>query len=98
MVRAVVDRVVDQLNSSLAPEQRLEKSPGTVLIGDAAVLDSLGLVNLVVALEQQIEHEFGVYVPLTENPDLLEEGGMCSTLGNLTEYVITLVEQQKLNG
>jgi acyl carrier protein len=97
-IRAAVNNAVDQLNAVQASGQAVDKSPRTVLVGDQAVVDSLGFVNLIVALEQQLEEEVGIPIPLTENPDLMEEGGPCSTLGKLTEYLTTVAEQQNMNG
>ena len=71
-IRAAVDNAVDQVNAMQASGRTVDKSPGTVLVGDQAVLDSLGVVNLIVALEQQLEDDAGISIPLTENPDLMD--------------------------
>jgi len=94
-VEAVIHRVVDELNAQLPKPQRLEKSPETVLVGERARLDSLGLVNLVVALEQRIEDELGATVVLTEDPELLSEGGPCSTLGRLADHLTELLTRRE---
>jgi hypothetical protein len=67
--------------------QRLESSDATVLCGEGAALDSLGLVNLVVLLEREIADTTGVQLSLSEDPDLLGEHGPLGTLGELRSYL-----------
>jgi acyl carrier protein len=45
-------------------EFRIEKSRETVLFGKGGGLDSLGLVNLIIAIEQNIEDEFDVNITI----------------------------------
>jgi len=49
---------IDQANEQLSDEFRIEKSTETVLFGQGGKLDSLGLVSLLIAIEQNIEDEF----------------------------------------
>lgn len=51
--------VVDEINRGRAPELTLGKSPNTVLMGSSAKLDSLGFVNLMVAVEDKVQQTFG---------------------------------------
>lgn len=59
-----VYRAIDEVNEALAPRNRLEKALETHLIGATSKLDSLGLVNLALTLEEKLEREFGKAVPL----------------------------------
>ncbi len=45
---------VDEVNEFLLPEAQLSKSPGTIILGDGGALDSLGVVNLLVAIEEKM--------------------------------------------
>lgn len=87
--------VIDDLNPLLPAEQQLEKSPDTVLLGEAGKLDSLGLVNFIVATEQKIEEEFeGATVTLADTMALSPENSPLATIGTLVEYLSTLLEQE----
>ena len=55
---------VDSINRQLSDEQKLVKSKETVLIGERGKLDSLGLINFLINLEEQIEEKFQFQVEL----------------------------------
>ncbi|MBT6295730.1 MAG: hypothetical protein HOJ14_04130, partial [Nitrospina sp.] len=50
---------VDEVNEQLPDGQKLEKSPDTVLFGESGKLESIDLVNVLVATEDSVEEEFG---------------------------------------
>ena len=51
-IKTIVFTTIDELNQNLIKEDQLEKSLETRLFGGNSNLDSLGLVNLIVAVEQ----------------------------------------------
>ena len=55
---------IDELNEQLPRKQKIRKSVDSVLLGQKGGLDSLGLVNLIVSVEQKIEEDFGLSVSL----------------------------------
>jgi acyl carrier protein len=58
--------VFDDVNQQLPPNAQLEKSPQTLLMGDSTVLDSLGLINLIVGIEEKLEDIQGNSLSLTD--------------------------------
>ncbi len=90
-------KAVDEINQQLPREQRLQKSIDTVLFSSAGQLDSLGLVNLIVAVEQGIEEEFGDIITLTDERALTQNNSPFRTLGTLGDY-ISLLLKEKTNG
>jgi acyl carrier protein len=50
---------VDDVNLQLPADGRLEKSLQEVLVGEKSKLDSLGMVNFLVAVEEKLEAELG---------------------------------------
>lgn len=89
----VLFEVVDNLNRQLPPEQKLQKTVETVITGANSRLDSLGLINLVVATEQKMEDEFGVTVTLTDDALWASEDGPFRTLGTLADYLSYRIEE-----
>jgi acyl carrier protein len=86
----VVDAVngaVDDLNEILGPEEHLGKSPEVALIGKDAQLDSLGLVNLIVLVEEKIQQAFGVGITLVDERAMSQSKSPFRTLGSLAEFV-----------
>jgi hypothetical protein len=62
---------VDEVNQTLAEEQRLEKSPGTLLAGDNGSLDSLGMINFIVEVEGRVQRDFNLALNKFENTNCL---------------------------
>ena len=89
-IRSAVYTVIDELNEQLPSDQKLAKSETTVLTGPRAVLDSLGLVNLVVLLEQTIESEFEASINLIED-DVLSSPTHLADVASLTRYLDSIL-------
>ena len=51
----IIYAAIDEVNATSGPEDQIVKSIETPLLGSAAGLDSLTFVNLIVAIEQEIE-------------------------------------------
>jgi len=88
----LVCSAADQLNKQLRRSERLEKSPATVITGEGARLDSLGLVNLLVIIEEKVEQEFRVGVTLLEA--MAEDMSHLHTLGTLSDYLYTVLQNK----
>src|ERR1043166_2170326 len=63
----------------------------TPLFGREGFLDSLGLVTLVVAVEQAIEDELGVSVSLADERALSLRKSPYRTVGTLADYADSLI-------
>lgn len=97
-VLQIVYRAIDELNPQLPPERRLEKSPETALFGRAGRLDSLGLVNLIVAVEQAAEDELAVSVVLADEKAMSQRTSPFRTVGALAAYVRARLEERAGGG
>ena len=86
MVEAI-NSAVDDLNEVLDPEERLATSPDVALIGKDARVDSLGLVNLIVLVEEKIQQRFGVGITLVDERAMSQSKSPFRTLGSLAEFV-----------
>ena len=87
---------IDSLNANLPNEEYIEKSNKTALFGSGSKLDSLDLINLVVAVEQNIEDEFDVTITLADERAMSQENSPFRTVGSLADYIELLLEE-KLN-
>jgi acyl carrier protein len=65
------------------------------LIGRQAVLDSLGLVTLVVDLEQRLEEEYGIALVLVDEHAMSQKTSPFRTIESLTDYICLLIEEHK---
>ena len=96
-VRSVVIEAIDDLNGSLPPERRLDSGTDTVLLGSGSRLDSLGLVNLIMSIEQLIEERYGQAVTLADERALSQKSSPFRTVGTLTEYTAGLLQEPSAN-
>jgi acyl carrier protein len=64
----------------------------TVLLGDDGLLDSLGLVTLLVDVEQAIAEETGIEITLGDDRAVSARSSPFRTVGTLAEYTLELVD------
>ena len=57
---------LDEVNEQLPDDQQLEKSPDTVLLGESGKIESIDLVNILVATEENVEEAFRVPLSITD--------------------------------
>lgn len=93
-IARVIYNAIDEVNQQKAEEARLQKSPETVLLGDSGELDSLGLINLTVAVEDNFENEFGYSISLTDERARSHETNPFQSVETLVDYICGLVEEK----
>jgi len=93
MAISVVHSAIDELNQQFAEENRLEKTPEAILLGDAGRLDSLGFVNLIALVEERCEESFGVPISITDSLGTWDADRLM-TVGDLVDYVCHVVKQE----
>jgi len=90
----VVMEAIDELNGQLPKEEKLKKSPDTVLFDSGGGVDSLGLVSLLTTIEQKIEETYGITVTLLEDIDILENDNPFKTVMSLADYIASVLEKK----
>lgn len=86
-IEQAVFAAVDELNEGMLEEQRLNKSGSTLLYGDNGCLDSLGLVNLIVAVEEQIADTFEINLTLADEKAMSQRHSPFRSLDTLCTYI-----------
>jgi acyl carrier protein len=66
----------------------------TVLVGKDAVLDSLGVVSLIVEVEQRVDGEHDVSVTLANDKAMSARNSPFRTVGVLTDHVVAMVAEE----
>ena len=84
---------IDELNEGLPAEEKLPKSLSTTLFGESGRLDSIGLVTLLVAVEQCVEEEIGVSITLADERAISQKNSPFRTVESLADYVTTLLNE-----
>lgn len=83
---AVVYEAIDTVNQQLPPARRLRKAPDTIIIGRGGALDSLGIVNFVIALEEKVADRIGVAVQLLD-ADMIGDESPLRTVESLARFL-----------
>lgn len=65
----------------------------TVLVGNDAVLDSLGVVSLIVEVEQRLESGHNVSVVLANDKAMSQKNSPFRTVGVLTDHVVAMAQE-----
>ena len=90
-----VSAAIADVNLTLPPDERLDSRLETPLSGAGGRLDSLGLVNLVVEAEQQIEARFGTTIDLAGKDAANAAENPYATVGSLVTFIAGLLAEQE---
>lgn len=85
-ITQIICDAIGEVNESLEPEQ---KTLDTVLLGESQILDSLGLVNLVVTVEQKIERTLKKKISLFDV--IMADDQSQLTVGTLAQHIVDIV-------
>lgn len=96
-VTQAIFQAIDAINQGRAPSQRVAKSLDAVLMGAGAILDSMGLVNLIVAVEEEIAEALGVAINIADEQARSQPNSPFRTVRSLADYISALVVE-KVNG
>ena len=65
----------------------------TVLVGNEAVIDSLGVVSLIVEVEQRLEGEHGISVTLANDKAMSARNSPFRTVGVLADHCVAMAQE-----
>lgn len=88
-IQQLVFAVIEDVNAQLPDGHQLQQSEDAVLFGKGGQLDSLGLVNFIVAVEQKIEDELDKTLTLADEKAMSMKNSPFRSVGTLIDYVQT---------
>ena len=74
---------------------KIERAHDTPLFGSHSDLDSLGLVNLIVNIEENINNEYDVSISIADNRAMSQKNSPFRNVGTLSNYIIELLNEEK---
>ncbi len=83
---------ITELNLHLPKHERLKADPSTPLFGNEGGLDSLGLANFIILVEDKLEEAVGIRLDLTEDDPFSPETGHFRTLGSLAQHIHAILD------
>ena len=78
----------------LAVDYDLKYNEETGIFGDEGILDSMGLVNLVVALEERINDDYNISITLVDERAMSRSKSPFRTVGDLAKYIQELLHEE----
>ena len=84
---AIVLEALAELNSQRSPDEQISDAHGAPLFGAEAKLDSLGLVTLLLEIEDRVRTRFDVAITLADERAMSETRSPFRTIAALVEYV-----------
>jgi D-alanine--poly(phosphoribitol) ligase subunit 2 len=90
----LVSLVIKALRETNGHETKISGVLGgeTSLFGQEGILDSIGLVTLIVAVEQAIEDTFGVSISLADEKAMSQRHSPYRTIGSLAEFAQHVIQ------
>jgi acyl carrier protein len=98
MKNEIIDLIyssIDELNSQNEQDNQLTKTLDTVIFGKESNLDSLGLVNFIVSLEQEINDTFDIEISLADEKAMSQSTSPFRTISTLVDYITMLINEVK---
>ena len=86
-ILAALYEAIDETNLQLPANERLMKDPTQQIFGSGGKLDSLGLVNFMVAAEQKVESKLGTNVSIASELLSSEDTKPFETIDSLAEFI-----------
>jgi len=86
---------IDEVNLLRASDEQLNKSTDQVLVSEAGSVDSLGLINLILATEEKISEHLGETVSLSDEMALSAADTPFKTIGTLITYIDQALSKQE---
>jgi len=93
--------VISCLNELLSEMDEQDQSQipaldeSTYLFGRKGILDSLGLVTLIVNIEQKLNEDYGTTITIADERAMSQERSPFRTVGSLIQYISLLIEEEK---
>ena len=95
--KSIVKNIISEISNSIYTDnEEIVINENSVIYGDNSQLDSLELVSLIVAVEQNIEDEFGISITLADERAMSQENSPFRSVRSLADYVETILKE-KLN-
>lgn len=92
-VLEIIYSAIDSLNDELEENEQIEKNENAVLFGKDSNLDSMGLVNLITLIEQNIEETTGKFISIADERAMSLQESPFRTVATLKHYITQLMNE-----
>ena len=96
-IEEILLELITEMNEQRPADQQIAKEKKTALFGEGGALDSLELVNLIVAFEQRIQSNLSLAITLADEKAMSQKRNPFGSIESLTDYAVVLVKE-KMDG
>lgn len=89
----LINIVIEEIKALIDNNENLNET--TVLLGAEGILDSMGLVSLIVAVEQDVEDKFGKEITIADAKAMSQKNSPFKTVGSLANYIENLLNEEE---
>lgn len=89
----LINIVIEETKALIDNDENLNEK--TALLGAEGILDSMGLVSLIVAVEQDVEDEFGKEITIADAKAMSQKNSLFRTIGSLVDYIENLLNEEE---
>ena len=89
-IQEIIFEALEMVNQSRGENEKIPVSAQTALFGNDGYLDSMGLVSLLIDIEESLQGE-GVFLSLSDERAMSEKNSPFRDVPSLTEYILRLV-------
>ncbi|WP_413294138.1 hypothetical protein ACLSU7_03345 [Bdellovibrio sp. HCB185ZH] len=89
----IITPAINELNSGLPASNKIEPTHETKLIGEGSKIDSLGLVSLIVTIEEHAYSQTKKQITIASEKAVARSSSPFKTVMSLTEYVSELLNE-----
>jgi acyl carrier protein len=90
----IIYEALEDINSTLPKNKQIKNDPSEILFGSEGKLDSLGLVNLIVQLENLIDDKYDKSITIADEKAMSEHRSPFRSIDSLAEYAVTLLNTE----
>lgn len=95
IITSIITDAIKELNLILAPEDQIVIDSETILYGKNGVLDSMGIINLTVIVEEMIYEKLNVDIALSEYISSSDMSEIFKNIETLSARILALVENKQ---
>lgn len=85
---AIIYEAFNEINQKLPEEKILLRTEDTIILGKRGKLDSLGLVSLLILVEEKIEEQFNTTVTLADEKAMAAQSSPFRSVQTLAHYIL----------
>lgn len=93
-ILSLIQRAIKDFNDQRPADEQLLDASDSILFGREGKLDSLGLVNLILAVEERLASELDVTITLADERAMSRKGSPFRTVQSLADYVAERLKEE----